>query len=324
MDGGLCFPVYVSFNLGTRSVITHHFLFFSGYFPRLVLVLPQVITVTIILVTYKYPDVFVPSSAPDNYGDSATTAPPPAEASTIAEWQANIQAIQNLMGFYADAYNLVTPYTKHLSANFKSPYTPHILALLVLSIPPTIFLIHMPIFPLRQMAIVAGTVPLLCTNPAIQPWLLHTVNLVQSRQFASAMQSFLSFLSSFPALKLLIGDTLAGTSSGTQITSNRIKSTVQNVIDNANLPDRCWASPMRQVELFENERLDPASAVTDAIHAIDRGGPSTSGDTNSSNRSQPFTTGKGKGWSKTHLRPDERHAWTKWRDGSSSGSIAVT
>lgn len=70
---------------------THPLIFFSdyfvsGYFPRLLLLLPQAAIIAVILATYKY-------SSP-SFDPSSTVQ----EEESVA-WQANIQAIQNLMGF---------------------------------------------------------------------------------------------------------------------------------------------------------------------------------------------------------------------------------
>lgn len=72
-------------------LFTHLLIFFSdyfvsGYFPRLLLLLPQVAVIAVILATYKYSSSF---------SDPSSTVQ---EEESVA-WQANIQAIQNLMGF---------------------------------------------------------------------------------------------------------------------------------------------------------------------------------------------------------------------------------
>lgn len=57
------------------------------------------------------------------------------------------------------------------------------------------------------------------------------------------------------------------------------------LIDNDRLKDRHWQSELREVELFENERWVPV---------------------------------EGSGWSKANLKPGERVAWTRGRDGWSA------
>lgn len=61
----------------------------SGYFPRLLFVLPHVTLISIILATYPYP-----SSV-----GMAEGSPPAQAAEGSVPWQANMQGIQNLMGF---------------------------------------------------------------------------------------------------------------------------------------------------------------------------------------------------------------------------------
>jgi len=67
----------------------------QGFFPRLILLIPNALLVTILLRTY-------PAQAPDDSQYAKNTvppAPPPQAFEGTAVWQANLQAIQNLMGF---------------------------------------------------------------------------------------------------------------------------------------------------------------------------------------------------------------------------------
>jgi hypothetical protein len=70
-------------NIGCSKVLTH---VHAGYFPALVLVLPNVLLISILLATFPSPN----DTKPD------TKITPPGEGSV--DWQANLQAIQNLMG----------------------------------------------------------------------------------------------------------------------------------------------------------------------------------------------------------------------------------
>ena len=69
-----------------------------GFYPRLILLLPQVAMIGIILATYPYPPASSPSSDPLFFtaDNTASSYIPPTEDSI--SWQANIQGIQNLMG----------------------------------------------------------------------------------------------------------------------------------------------------------------------------------------------------------------------------------
>jgi hypothetical protein len=65
----------------------------AGYFPRMVLLVPHVILAAIMLSTYPTPSS---SESMSTKNPPAPIAPPPSEGSV--DWQANLQAIQNLMG----------------------------------------------------------------------------------------------------------------------------------------------------------------------------------------------------------------------------------
>jgi hypothetical protein len=75
------------------KVLLFHSESISGYFPRLVLLLPHAILAAIMFSTYPTTS---PSSSTSTKNPPAPIAPPPSEGSV--DWQANLQAIQNLMG----------------------------------------------------------------------------------------------------------------------------------------------------------------------------------------------------------------------------------
>lgn len=62
---------------------------------------------------------------------------------------------------------------------------------------------------------------------------------------------------------------------------------VAQLLDNDRLTDKHWRSELRTVELWENERWTPG----------------------------PDESAADGGWSKANLRPGERRAWTRGRDG---------
>ena len=66
------------------------------------------------------------------------------------------------------------------------------------------------------------------------------------------------------------------------------------LIDDDNLDDKHWGTELREVELYENERWVPG--------------------TNTAADEKARTDGAGS-WSKTSLKPAERKAWTRGRDG---------
>ncbi|KAJ7591018.1 integral peroxisomal membrane peroxin-domain-containing protein [Mycena floridula] len=252
---------------------------FLCYFPRLILCLPHIILIAIILATQ------------DPVGAPVGTAP---EGSV--DWQRNIQAIQNLMGLYADVYEAVQPYTAYIVN--RSPYTPHILTLLVVTLLPAIFFVSAPTFPLRQVCIAAGVLPFIIANPSIYPWLVRLFKYVRSREFITHVKAFMAQSPIMNWLKPRL--------STSSIPFTAWKSMAQYVVDNNNLSDICWNSEIREVELFENERLDPAVAKEEVKDDTTVSGHS---------RTRSNAERLHKSWSKTHLRPLERTAWTRGRDG---------
>lgn len=68
----------------------------TGYFPRLVLLLPHVIVLSILLATH--PSLHAPNADADEEKKQAPTAPPAPVGEGSVDWLANVQAIQNLMG----------------------------------------------------------------------------------------------------------------------------------------------------------------------------------------------------------------------------------
>lgn len=84
---------------------------------------------------------------------------------------------------------------------------------------------------------------------------------------------------------------------------------IQRIIDDDRLTDAAWNSEMRDVELWENERLGGGEAhgSNDALL------PATSNSHSSAGAYGPPTVG----WSKANLRGGgrERGGWTRGRDG---------
>jgi hypothetical protein len=67
---------------------------FLCFYPRMVILLPHAVVIGTILSTYPYP-----AAAKNGTATSAASSEPPAQpAEGSVPWQANIQAIQNLMG----------------------------------------------------------------------------------------------------------------------------------------------------------------------------------------------------------------------------------
>ncbi|KAH7923836.1 hypothetical protein BV22DRAFT_1092136 [Leucogyrophana mollusca] len=213
---------------------------FLCYFPRLVLLLPHALLAGIILATYPSDNITLPASS------SGRTVPPPPPANAgegSVDWQANIQAIQNLMGAAADLHDFVLPLIPHIT--HASPYTPLILTATLASI--LLSLPLLPLLPLRPVFLFLGLGLFVLTHPFTRE---HVLPLV------------------YPTLYDKIN-----------------RSRLQRLVDNDRLEDRHWGSELRDVELWENERW-----CADA-------------------------EGDGGSWGKIHLRPTERSAWTRARDG---------
>ncbi|KAJ7255426.1 integral peroxisomal membrane peroxin-domain-containing protein [Mycena haematopus] len=199
---------------------------FFCYFPRLLFLLPQIILISIILATHPE-TTQKPPPAPEA----------PAETGTV-DWQANIQAIQNLMGFVADAETTLQPYIPYIT-NRKSQ-TPHLLTLLVVSLLPMIILVSLPVFPVRTVCLFLGIAPLLLTHPTICVLLPRVATLA------------FSYIEASPLIAKLRSKFFR---SGSASLPRSWRSLGVRLIDDANLTDECWPAEMREVELFENERF---------------------------------------------------------------------
>lgn len=216
---------------------------FLCYYPKLILLLPHVILLAILFITYS---VRHPADKPDD----APLAPAwvPAEAREgSSEWFANLQAIQNLMGFYADMYENVTSLLPHLThaTPTSAPLLTFLLVTLLLGLP------LLPLVPLRPVFLIVGIAPFILTHPTVQRMAPAVLDTARKLYFT----------------------------------------TIQRFINNDRLEDTVWAAPIREVELWENERWSLATSQV---------APSSSGDP---------------GWSKANLRRGERKGWSRRRDG---------
>ncbi|KAJ3798752.1 integral peroxisomal membrane peroxin-domain-containing protein [Lentinula aff. detonsa] len=252
---------------------------FLCYFPRLVFVLPHIILIAIILAIFFDPPSAATPTESNTDATFSSTAETPLPAPVIedsVDWQANIQAIQNLMGFYADIHIATTPYLNHLSlspnnpqiSKPRSPYTLPFLTILILTLPLSVFFVTSAIFPVRLAYFLCGAGPVLSLNPG----------------FSLPSQVMFDPYS----FKLL---------------RKRVKTRLQRFLDDNNLSDEVWNSEMREVELWENERLDPAITPLS---------PTFFGASVPSNG----------GWSKSHLKSNDRAAWTRGRDGWSGVAVS--
>ncbi|KIM28714.1 hypothetical protein M408DRAFT_329177 [Serendipita vermifera MAFF 305830] len=225
---------------------------FLCYYPRLILVLPHMLILSILYVTYNV-------RYPVDANEDAAPAPPwkPMESREgSSEWFANLQAIQNLMGFYADLYDNVVPILPHLShaTPTSAPLLSFTLVTLLLSLP------LLPLIPLRPTFLILGLTPFVLTHPTTQ----------------QLLPLILSAMRKLHAISL------------------------QRIIDNDRLDDVAWSAPLKDVELWENERWATGAGTS--------------------------TNPADAGWSKSNLKRGERKGWSRRRDGWSdadalSGSL---
>lgn len=136
---------------------------FLCIYPRLLLILPQLILLAIMLMNYPGTSNRRPASP----GTKAPSHSPTRSASQLqapegsAEWYANLQAIQNLMGAVSDAHELAVPIVPHLT--WSTPATRPILYITLLSLP----IVLLPITT-RQVFLGGGLGLLFATHPIIQ------------------------------------------------------------------------------------------------------------------------------------------------------------
>ncbi|KAI9464913.1 integral peroxisomal membrane peroxin-domain-containing protein [Lactarius psammicola] len=134
---------------------------FLCYYPRLILLLPNAIILAIIIASH-------PQRASPGTGSfiiEQIQPPPRSQAREgSAEWLANIQGIQNLMGAVADLHDAAFPHLLHLT--FASPYTPYIFTITFLST--LLALPFLSLVPLRPLFLIGGLLPFAVTHPFIQ------------------------------------------------------------------------------------------------------------------------------------------------------------
>lgn len=261
---------------------------FLCYFPRMVLLVPHVILAAIMLYTYPTPS---PSEPISTKNPPAPIAPPPPEGSV--DWQANLQAIQNLMGAFSDGYDLLSPLAPHLI--HRSTHTSLVLTLILLSF---LFLLPvLPLIPLRLLFFVLGVSPFIWTHPVTQVRILPLLKAAVNGGIVKGGNA---------------SATLTGMTSS-KYAAMRIK--LRRWIDDDRLDDKHWGAEMREVELWENERWTPGPSSSSSFATQDDLDAVGSGfDVGDGSGSALLGAGAGT-WSKTNLRPADRAPWTRARDG---------
>ena len=287
----------------------------------------------------------------------------------------------------ADLHDLVVPHLyhlrltpQHLSSTTQrspqsSPYTPHILALLAISFFPLLFVIHLPLFPIREVCWVIGLLPFVVAHPYVRaalpvllkafvdvvPFLFVRLGTLKDRTLSrlrlwkgGKREGEMKQANQDDGGEDGIGGE-AGNRNGNEKIPLPLSMVVRRLLDDDRLNDKCWNSELREVQLWENERFGGMSlscfhtffvdAISFVTCACDYEGPippdsptlmaTTMGLSSSSSfsTSSSSTAASGlhsshpqKGWSKQNLRPGERSAWTRGRDGwsgveGSSGGV---
>ncbi|THH20594.1 hypothetical protein EW146_g803 [Bondarzewia mesenterica] len=216
---------------------------FLCYFPRLILLLPHAILLGVLLATHPSRHLSNPELTNSPPALPPLQHPPRANAREgSADWLANIQGIQNLMGAFSDVFDTLFPLVHHLT--YSTPYTPHILTITFLTL--LLALPLLPLIPLRPLFLVLGLCPFFLTHPITR-------------------RTLPVFLSILPLA--------------------HIHAWIARVVDNDRMKDEHWQSPLREVELFENERWAPGES------------------------------GLAGAWGKSLLKSGERVAWTRGQDG---------
>lgn len=126
-----------------------------GYFPRLLFLMPHAIALGVIV--SAHPSLRASSK-------KSTSAPPAIAQEGSVDWQANIQAIQNLMGAVSDLDDFILPFLPHLTHG--TPYTSIIFTFTVVSF--LALLVVLPVLPLRPIALVLGLTPFVLTHPYVR------------------------------------------------------------------------------------------------------------------------------------------------------------
>ncbi|KAF9474279.1 hypothetical protein BDN70DRAFT_815947 [Pholiota conissans] len=279
---------------------------FLCFYPRLLLLLPHIALISIILSTYPY------SSSPNSTTDQPPPSIPPTEGSV--PWQANIQGIQNLMGFVADVHDVAQPYVSHLwltpynestAPVRKIKYAPYILRFLVITFLPLLFVINLPHFPIREACLIIGLTPFVLTHPAVQRIIPAIVTILA--KYAPLVRPRLQQFKDSAISILHRGANKIDADKQSSKTEPPLpfSMVLQRIVDDDRLTDECWNSEMREVQLWENERW---------------GGPlPTDSPTMAAATSSSSVAPAQKGWSKQNLRPGERTGWTRGRDGWNGG-----
>ncbi|KAI0822052.1 integral peroxisomal membrane peroxin-domain-containing protein [Trametes gibbosa] len=223
---------------------------FLCYFPRLIFLIPHTVMLSVLLA--MHPAIRKGESLDALPSKTTQSAPPTQTSEGSADWLANLQAIQNLMGIVSDAHDWAAKFVPYLT--YSSPYTGILLSVVLAT-----FILMIPVvnmLPMRATCLVLGLLPFCITHPFSQHTLVPTLQ------------------------------------SGFRPMLNALRFRALRIADDDSLEDKHWRTELRDVELWENERWTPGPG------GISEEGTRTEGT-----------------WSKANLKPGDRKAWTRGRDG---------
>lgn len=167
------------------------------------------------------PNAYSASTAPDSEGQPVV---PPKEAESSVDYYMNMQAIQNLMGLIADAFDAVTPYIALVGGKDTSPtsfpLTPTTVILAL--IPPTLLVPLTPAWAIKYLMLPMGILPPLAFHP-----------------------NFIAAIEALPRSRRAL----------------QTRALLENAVLTDGLSDDLGRRPLDRVQVWENERLDPSVAI---------------------------------------------------------------
>ncbi|KAH0826222.1 hypothetical protein J3R83DRAFT_5680 [Lanmaoa asiatica] len=300
---------------------------FFCYFPRMALLIPHIVLLGVML--YYYPDPGA-QPVPINVGEGT------------ADWQANIQAIQNLMGAFTNP--------PHPLATQPAPQPHHPFLIVTLAT----FLLLLPILmtdllPLRLLFFLAGTSGVGALHPHIRGSLSAVSTALSgtgpglSFQLSICIPHLLNPLNLLPIVAHGIRRSITTTTPPSSppprtytftltLTPRDIHLFLRHLADDDKFDDTVWRAPLADVELWENERWVQNSAEgkrRKSVVTFVRDGEEEGGEDDDASTTTTTTTtatvmgladgGKATGtagtWSKANLKSNERVGWTRGRDG---------
>lgn len=252
---------------------------FLCLYPRLLLLLPNIILLALIILPHT-------SAAPNANIKAGPTQPADVPPSGV-DYQANVQAIQNLMGFVADLHDaLIVPYVMPFFSPANTTKRDIALTLISLSLLPTLFLVSLPYFPVRWLCLGGGIAVWCLLNPNVQYFLLAPSQVLEPEWSHAFVDFFYTCRDAFRRLRGRAEPPARWPWLHANDAAKWARMQATRAVDDNNLTDDAWRSEMEEVELYENERLAPG------------------------------VDGKSSTWLKDALKPTvDRAAWTRGRDG---------